>query len=818
MSVQRFTHSKVKVNTKIEDGEWEIKIKDLEGGKLKHNKVYESLCSIGNGRIGQRGNFEEGFSEEKETLRGNYVGGIFFPDKTRVGWWKNGYPDFFAKVINSIDWIEIGIFVNDVKLDLAKGEIEEFTRVLDMKNGLFKRTFIVKLSNGNKIEVNCVRFLSMKDKEIGAIKYEIKALNFKGKIKICPGIDGDIKNEDSNNNEKFWEKVEENVKENFGYVCIATKENQFKTEIFQECVAMKYEIKINEKEQKSLKYNNMKREKYIKSEIEISIEKGETLSIFKYASILSSMNHKGKSKEDTSKILIENSSKKVEEAYTKGFENLLKEHIETWHQKWLNSDIQIQGDTQAQQAIRFNIFQLNCTYTGDDHRLNIGPKGFTGEKYGGATYWDTEAYCFLYYLCTSHKDVAKQLLFYRKNQLEKAILNGEKLGFKHGAACYPMVTMTGDECHNEWEITMEEIHRNGAIARAIAEYTKFTKDTSYLHDHGIFVLTAISRFWSQRVNFSKEKNKYVMLGVTGPNEYENNVHNNWYTNYIAKWCLEYTLNTLENIQKEDIKKYENLKEKLEQQSNRHVDTKTLPHIKLEDEMKKWKDIVDKMYLPIGNYEGKSIFLQQDGYLDKELLTVKELPSDQKPIHQNWSWDRILRSCFIKQADVLQGIYFFEENFTNEQIQNNFKFYEPKTVHESSLSSCVHCVIAAKIASFTKEPYETEEIEDEKEKKKITMDKTYEDKAYEFYINSARLDLNNINNDTEDGCHITSMAGTWTALIVGIAGMRLTKSGLTFNPMLPQDWTNLSFNIVFDGKVMKVKIFRKEGKVVTEIEK
>ena len=212
----------------------------------------------------------------------------------------------------------------------------------------------------------------------------------------------------------------------------------------------------------------------------------------------------------------------------KGFDTMLAEQAAAWAEKWKHNDIMIAGDAAAQQGIRFNIFQLNQTYTGEDDRLNIGPKGFTGEKYGGSTYWDTEAYCVPFYLATADQKVARNLLLYRYKQLGKAIENAKLLGFKDGAALYPMVTMDGTECHNEWEITFEEIHRNGAIAYAIFNYVRYTGDEAYLAEYGLEVLIAISRFWAQRITLSAERQQYVMLGVTGPNEYENNVNNNWY--------------------------------------------------------------------------------------------------------------------------------------------------------------------------------------------------------------------------------------------------------------------------------------------------
>lgn len=413
------------------------------------------------------------------------------------------------------------------------------------------------------------------------------------------------------------------------------------------------------------------------------------------------------------------------------------------------------------------------TYTGDDPRLNIGPKGFTGEKYGGSTYWDTEAYCLPFYLGTSDPSVARQLLIYRYKHLPKAIENAKKLGFKDGAAFYPFVTMNGEECHNEWEITFEEIHRTSAMAYAMRDYVEYTGDKNYFVEYGLEVLIGISRFWAQRVNWSAEKNKYVILGVTGPNEYENNVNNNWYTNYLAAWTLRFTQEAIDYTKKADATKYKALAEKL--------------NFNEAKETSKWADIVSKMYYAEDKTRG--IYLQQDGFLDKELIKVSDLPAEDRPLNQKWSWDRILRSCFIKQADVLQCIYLFEDDFTQDQIKKNFDFYEPMTVHESSLSPCVHVILASKLG--------------------------YKEKAYEMYLRTSRLDLDDYNNDTEDGCHITSMAGTWMSIVKGFGGMRIRDGKLYFSPYIPEHWNSYSFRIEFRGRVLKVKVAKEKTEVILE---
>ena len=728
----------------IKTDEWKI----IEEGFDPHNHlVSESIFSLGNGRMGQRANFEEAYSGQ--TLQGNYVAGVYYPDKTRVGWWKNGYPEYFAKVLNAANWVSIDILLDSEQLDLAKCEVLNFRRELNMKEGYLKRNFRARTAAGKEVEVEAIRFCSMADDEAGAISYTIKPINFGGVISVTPFIDGDVINKDSNYDEKFWDEIKKGTWNDGAFVQLRTKKTGFE-------VATGTTIGITQNGQPvQLNAKPTEKTKYVALTIVLNAVQGQPITIYKYAANLSSQNYKADELEDKLKATLQYISQK-------GFDTMLAEQAGAWAAKWKLNDIIIEGDASAQQGIRFNIFQLNQTYTGEDDRLNIGPKGFTGEKYGGSTYWDTEAYCVPYYLATADPKVTRNLLLYRYKQLGKAIDNAKLLGFKDGAALYPMVTMDGTECHNEWEITFEEIHRNGAIAYAIFNYVRYTADEQYLIDCGLEVLIGIARFWSQRVNWSADRQQYVMLGVTGPNEYENNINNNWYTSTLATWCMEYTLEVLEAVKAADKVKFDALIGRLNFK---------------DEESSRFKDIIGKMYYPYD--EKQQVFLQQDDYLDKEQILVKDLPAADRPLNQKWSWDRILRSCYIKQADVLQGIYFFEDRYDLDTIRRNFDFYEPRTVHESSLSPCVHAILAAKLGD--------------------------EARAYDFYLRTSRLDLDDYNNDTEDGCHITSMAGTWMAVVEGFGGMRVKDGRLSFQPFLPAKWKSFSFNIGFRGTFVKVTV-------------
>lgn len=715
-----------------------------------NNRISESLFSLGNGKMGQRANFEEQYSGD--TLQGNYIAGVYYPDKTKVGWWKNGYPEYFAKVINAPDWIGLNIYINDQPLDLAKCEVLGFTRILNMKDGYLGRNFRIKMAGEEIIEVEVIRFVSIVDTEVGAICYRLIPVNCNGTIHITSGIDADVCNEDANYNDKFWDEVDKSFLDHSAMLIAKTKKLDFH-------VATGIHMKIFRNENEcQLKLKEEEKDKYIAYSTTLEFKQDDSIAIFKYAAVLTSMNYKKKE-------LGEKVWPVLSAAVNKGFETLKSEQSAAWNEKWQNSDIVIEGDHAAQQGIRFNIFQLNQTYTGEDERLNIGPKGFTGEKYGGSTYWDTEAYCLPFYLCIADQQVARNLLIYRYKHLDKAIENAAKLGFKDGAALYPMVTMNGEECHNEWEITFEEIHRNGAMAFAIYNYIRYTGDKDYLADYGLEVLIAISRFWSQRITFSERKKQFVMLGVTGPNEYENNVNNNWYTNTLAVWTLKYTLEALDYVVKSHPDTFQSLAKKIAFN---------------EKETSRWKEIIANLYLPESKELG--IFLQQEDYLDKEQILARDLDPAERPINQNWSWDRILRSCFIKQADVLQGIYLFEEDYDMETIRRNYDFYESRTVHESSLSPCIHSILASKLGDKRK--------------------------AYDLYLRTARLDLDDYNNEADQGCHITSMAGTWMAIVEGFGGKRVINGKISFSPIIPDEWKRYSFMIRYRCCTLKVSVDKK----------
>lgn len=706
---------------------WSIRSTKLE---KEHKRLQESLTSIGNGYMGMRGNFEETYSGD--THFGTYIAGVWFPDKTRVGWWKNGYPKYFGKAINALNFSKIALFVDNQEVDLAKNNVSDFSIELDMKTGILRRQFTVF-----GVQFIVTKFLSVAQKELAVIRWDMVAVDGKThQVRLDSLVDADVKNEDSNYEEKFWEVLAKEHENARSSIATRTVANPFGVEQFIVNAEQRFSGSLKETGNGATDWQIVN---------QFVGEVGSQAQSFEKRVIITT------SRDYADLVAVQKVGRNLADTIAKqSFEQLKAAHTAAWESRWAIADVTISGNDEAQQGIRFNLFQLFATYYGEDARLNIGPKGFTGEKYGGATYWDTEAYAVPLYLALAEPNVTRNLLKYRHNQLPQAQHNARQQGL--AGALYPMVTFTGVECHNEWEITFEEIHRNGAIPYAIYNYTNYTGDESYLAKEGLEVLVEVARFWADRVHFSERNGKYMIHGVTGPNEYENNVNNNWYTNTIAAWVLSYTSAALAKYPRADL----NVSK---------------------EELAKWADIVAKMYYPFDEKLG--VFVQHDGFLDKDLRPVSALSKDDLPLNQKWSWDKILRSPFIKQADVLQGIYFFGNQFSLDEKRRNFDFYEPMTVHESSLSPCIHSILAAELNK--------------------------EEKAVEMYQRTARLDLDNYNNDTEDGLHITSMTGSWLAIVQGFAQMKTWDGKLSFAPFLPSVWTGYAFHINYRNRLIKVAV-------------
>ena len=718
---------------------WCIEEDELHRDQMR---LAESVMSIGNGHMGMRGSFEEAYSGDH--LEGYYLAGVVVPEE-KDGTVEAGAPACGAKAVSAMNTISLRIRIDKEDIDLAEDTVQLFSRKLDMHRGLLTREFIISREKG-EVHVCFERFVSAARPELLAVRCRVYA-DYPCRISLLPAVNLDVPEEDSILNDPLWECIDADEEDEIAHLTAVTRENAFGMAQYTVSAAMGV-IPFGEVDKDRIDTH----ENEIVRRLSFDAVPGDVVGCDKFVCVATSRDH------SESEIL--NSARTgAAAALNEGYDQLLQEHEREWARRWEKADVVIEGDEKSQQAVRFSLFQLFSAYYGEDETVNIGPNGVTGNRFGGAG-WESEAYMLPIYLSTVGKFTAQNLLRYRRLHLEMARQNAADLGMP--GALFPVFTFNGRECHDDLKSIFEDIHRNNMIAHAIYRYTEYTGDRAYLETDGIDVLTAIARFWMGRVHYSERKNQYMIHGVTGPDAYESNVNNNWYTNRMTAWELEYTADELEKVS-------------AEKRAELGVTA---------EEIAGMRAVSAGMYLPCDPALG--IFEQHDTFLDKERMTVNQLNFEDRPIGLKWSRDRIYRSCFLQQADTLLGLYFLEHLYDKEQIRRNFDFYEPMTVHESPVSACVHSILASRLG--------------------------YADRAKELFDRVVRQDLDNVDGDSMDGLHLTGMAGCWLSVVQGFAGMRI-HGQLSFAPVLPEGWTAYSFRIVYRGRRLEIHRDRDRAWVV-----
>ena len=427
------------------------------------------------------------------------------------------------------------------------------------------------------------------------------------------------------------------------------------------------------------------------------------------------------------------------------YEQLLEENRNWWANQWALSDIEIDGSPEDQQGIRYCVFQMHQTLHSGKNGVAIGAKGLTGEVYGGATFWDTEIYCLPFYLFTN-PEAALGILQFRSETLDGAKKRAAEMDLD--GAFYPISTISGDENCTLWQHANQQLQPSTAVAYAIWQHAHITGDRAFLLEKGIPMLEEICRMLATRGDFCPITGKYGYYGVMGPDEFQLMVNNNLYTNFMAKKTFEFTLETLASM--------------------------GIPET---PEHKDWRYKSDMMYV---EYDPETLLYEQhDGYFRLPHIDIKSIPPEEFPLYHHWSYDRIYRNNIIKQPDVLMFMILYAGDFNNKQLAANFDYYEPRCLHESSLSPSVHSILAARLGRM--------------------------DRAFDFFRFAARLDLDNYNRNTNEGLHMASIAGSWMNIIYGFGGLESDGDTLSFNPTLPSEWDALRFKLKYRGSVLSVEI-------------
>ncbi|MBE0655790.1 MAG: family 65 glycosyl hydrolase, partial [Bacteroidales bacterium] len=631
-----------------------------------------------------------------------------------------------------VNWLYTRIRIDGEVLDLARVDFEQFSRTLDMKKGVYCREFIWNAKSGRKIKLKFSRFTSLDMAQLACQEIHFEALNFFGEIEVDSGMDfGTI--HESIGNRNYWENCMALEHGDWTSIMAATERSNIH-------VFSTFRLECDSADTVAI----IKEDKKVYRKLKIRFEESREISLHKLVINYTDKKTNGNASETEAR------GREMAESLSVISPDIAKKnHVKCWQKVWEKNDIVIEGDPENQQGIRYCIFQLYQTNHGQDASNNIGAKGLTGEIYSGHTFWDTEAYCLPFYLF-NNPSAAKNLLLYRYKTLQEAKDWSIEQNCK--GACYPMETIDGRESCPVWWHGNLEIHVPGAVGYGIWHYYNITADDGFLYKEGIEMLIEISRFYASRGDWREDG--FGFYGVMGPDEFHTFINNNYYTNLLAKKIFLFTLEVLGNI------------------------TEKRGYFPCDSEKEEWLRMAENMILP--KDEGSGIFEQHEGYFKLPHIDIHSIPVEDFPLYHSWTLPRIYRYDMIKQPDVLLALFFFSHDYSMAEKIANYEFYEPRCIHESSLSPSVHSILASETGK--------------------------KEEAYHFFEFATRLDLDNYNRNTREGLHITSIAAAWLNIVYGFGGMRSDGDLLSFAPTIPEKWKKYAFSICYKSLSLLVEVF------------
>ncbi|WP_368251633.1 glycoside hydrolase family 65 protein [Enterococcus sp. 2201sp1_2201st1_B8_2201SCRN_220225] len=705
------------------------------GFDIEHSEVSEAIFSLGNEYMGVRGYFEEGISSP--SLLGSYFNGIYenSHEENRVQY--KGIVKRSHFMVNAVDWLYTRLTVAEETLDFAKSTIHSFQRNLDLRSGILQRSFIWVTKQGPEIKVIFERFLDMEQANYGFQKIQLQTSEPVA-VELVMGADFNTIHQSQEMN--FWQQEKAEFYDS-GAMILG------KTLTSNQQIYSRFTLENNQ----SLTAERLVRDKFIALKFNVKLEPEKIFETKRYTTNVVAKTPMPE--ED----LIETGVKLHKTQLTKNFDDYLQAQVTYWQRVWQKYDIEIEGDELNQQGIRFCIFQLQQTYHGQNPSNNIGAKGLTGESYGGHAFWDTETCCLPFYLL-NNLEAAKNLLEFRYQTLPEARNRANELDCQ--GACYPIATLNGNEASDLWQHASLQFQPSTGVAYGIWHYVNLSDDQAFLTGHGIEMLIEISRFLASRGDWGAN-GEFGFFGVMGPDEFQMMVNHNAYTNYMAMKTFQYTLATLNSIKKSNRERYEELQATL--------------LLNVEEE-KLWQRCVDHTLI-IQTEEG--LIEQHDGFFKLPHVDIHQIPITDFPLYHHWSYDRIYRNDMIKQPDVLMFQFLYNQDFTKESKRINYDYYEPKTIHESSLSPSIHSILAAELGK--------------------------KQEAYDFFGFATRMDLDNYNRNTREGLHTTSIAAAWMNIVYGFGGIRTDGPELLVAPSIPDKWSSYTFKITYQGALIEVKV-------------
>jgi hypothetical glycosyl hydrolase len=721
----------------------------------------ETIFSLGNGYMGQRATTEERYSQETRNL---FVTGTF-----------NKFAhNEVTELPNAADVLWMDFKFNGQLFNLERGKIHSYHRTLNLKEATITREVTWEAPKGERFQLSFHRFISLDDLHVIGQQVEITPLDGDATLSLLSGINGQM----TNSGAAHFIEGEKRLYDNEYLQMIQTTTESNIDFIFHAI----HSFTIDNKEIQPKRHICMDRRQVFFDYEGLEIKKGTTLTIEKLSTVFTSRDRYWLDTDYTIEELKKNSLAHGRKIHAQGYATLLEHHKNAWREKvWNKVPITITSSNNMDQlAIRFAQYHLTVMTPAHDNRMNIGAKGFTGEGYKGHTFWDTEIFMLPYYTYTNPQ-VARSLLEYRYLSLPGAHKKAKENGYVGAMFPWESAWLDDGEVTPVWGaanvVTGESMkiwsgfiqyHITSDIAFATWQYYQITGDEDFMLRYGYELILDTAKFWASRLEWNEEKQEYHINDVIGPDEYKEHVDNNAFTNYAAHWNIKKAMEYYHLLGEYHQDLFNKLNEKLD----------------LDKTYKAWVDKLDKIYLPQPGKEDL-IVPQDDTYMSLETIDLTKYKEQDHVggIHRDYNTDQVSKIQVSKQSDIMILFYLLEDLFTQDVKRANWEYYEPKTLHDSSLSLSTHCILANDLGD--------------------------EEMAYELFLKIHGIDLGPNMKTSDHGIHAASLGGIWQSVVNGFGGVRMLNGKLRISPKLPKTWSRLTFEINWQGDILEVDVSKKD---------
>lgn len=707
----------------------------------------ETLFALGNGYIGLRGTAEEGWNGPAGTSRdGTYLNGFYDSEPIHYPETAHALAKTNQFMLNVPNVKGLAIWLDNERFDPLQGTLDAYERTLDLRRGVLERSLRWTSPTGRSIALRSRRVVCFDNKHLLALEVEVTPLNFAGTLRIVSALDGAVRNLEAGDDPRVGSAVSGASLE----LLSAEQDGDFSA-LVQRTRHSGFTLVSATRTEAPVTAQCSRTDSLLEQAYVIPAVQGQAIRVTKYAAYHTSRDYpEGE--------LLERSRAVLDGARHDGFAALATRQADYLADFWRQADVEIDGDDALQQGIRFNQYHL-LQSVGRDGKTNISAKGVTGEGYEGHYFWDTEIYIFPFFLYNK-PEIARALLEYRWAGLEAARRRARQMSHAKGAL-YPWRTIAGEECSAYFPAGTAQYHINADIAYSIRQYLDATGDDDWLRAHGAEIVMETARIWTGIGSFDRH-GRFVINEVTGPDEYTALVCNNYYTNAMAQAHLEFAAAIADRLATEFPADHARIASAMDLDPG---------------ESEGWRRAAQAMCLPYDTELG--IHAQDDSFLSKQRWDFANTPAENYPLLLHYHPMVIYRHQVCKQADVVLALLLLSARFGMEDKRRDFDYYEAVTTHDSSLSSCIFSIVAAEVG--------------------------YADKAYDYFMETARMDLDDTHGNTCHGVHTAAMAGTWLGVAYGFGGMRTDGGMLRFAPTLPARWRGYRFRIHLRGCLLQVGV-------------